>query len=226
MKEAQAGRLEETMWQWHDLCRRFEADQAATEQVAALLLGLYTQKSRHYHTLEHIGHCLEEFRPIEHIFGVPETVELAIWFHDAVYDARDDRNEQASACLAECCISALVRDGEKRSFFINQVMFMVKCTAHGGSSNHPPASAQAFLLDIDLAILGRPDGEFDRYEENIRKEYGWVPENVFRAKRTELLKDFLDRPSIYLTAHFQEKYEKAARRNLKRSLKNLSTLGW
>ena len=76
-------------------------------------------------------------------------------------------------------------------------------------------------MDADLAILGKPPGEFERYERGIRKEYGHVPRDVFEAGRSAVLRELLGRPQIYVTAHFARLYEMAARENLGRSLAGL-----
>ena len=60
--------------------------------------------------------------------------------------------------------------------------------------------------------------EFDEYEQNIRREYSWVPEDQFRQGRSAILQMFLDRDSIYLTDFFKGKYESQARENLQRSI--------
>jgi predicted metal-dependent HD superfamily phosphohydrolase len=52
----------------------------------------------------------------------------------------------------------------------------------------------------------------------VRREYDWVAEAEFRAGRAPILETFLDRFSIFMTPHFQEKYEKQARMNLTASL--------
>ena len=68
-----------------------------------------------------------------------------------------------------------------------------------------------------VAILGQPEARFDMYQQQIRAEYAWVPEAVYRAKRAEILQGFLVRPFIYGTEPFRTKYEAAARRNLLRT---------
>ena len=77
------------------------------------------------------------------------------------------------------------------------------------------------MLDIDLAILGQEQDIFKEYEDNIRKEYIYVPKEIFNPKRSEILQSFLDRKSIYLTDYFKDKYEEIARDNLKKSIKDL-----
>jgi predicted metal-dependent HD superfamily phosphohydrolase len=77
------------------------------------------------------------------------------------------------------------------------------------------------LVDIDLSILGAEEKRFDEYERQVREEYGWVPEPIYRDKRKAILESFLARATIYNTARFIERYEPRARANLARSLARL-----
>jgi predicted metal-dependent HD superfamily phosphohydrolase len=86
----------------------------------------------------------------------------------------------------------------------------------------PRPGDEALITDIDLAILGAPESRFDEYEAQIRREYSWVPEPLFRNTRARLLSGWLDRPAIYVTEHFRERLEVPARRNLRRSLSRLN----
>jgi predicted metal-dependent HD superfamily phosphohydrolase len=170
-------------------------------RLLAELRARYAEPQRHYHTLAHIEHCLEEFDPRQ--AADPEAVELALWFHDAVYDPRRPDNEEKSAAwLLEVLPEA------------RRAAALILVTKHHRASTPD----EALLVDVDLAILGQPEPRFDLYERQIRAEYAWVPEDVFRRKRGEILRGFLGRPSIYQTDTFRAKYEAQARRNLERSL--------
>ena len=85
----------------------------------------------------------------------------------------------------------------------------------------PRETDEEVLVDVDLSILGVEPKRFDEYENQIREEYAWVPSIVFRAKRREILKGFLARPSIYSTRRFLDVYEAQARTNLERAIKQL-----
>jgi predicted metal-dependent HD superfamily phosphohydrolase len=78
------------------------------------------------------------------------------------------------------------------------------------------------MADVDLSILGGKQKSFWQYEENIRKEYAWVPESIFRQKRIEVLQGFLDRPYIYYHETYREIFEEKARANLKKAIAKLS----
>ena len=82
-----------------------------------------------------------------------------------------------------------------------------------------PTDADALLLvDIDLGILAAEDERFAEYEQQIRQEYRHVPELLFRDKRREILRTFLERPRLYCTSHFHERLDVQARVNLRRAV--------
>jgi len=174
----------------------------------------YGAAERRYHTLEHVEACLRLLDGVRGRAGDADAIELAIWFHDAVYDSRRSDNEACSARLAE---DALGRLGVARGIR-ERVGSLILATRHDGRV----ADADGGLMvDIDLAILGQPAAVFDAYEAGIRFEYEWVAEAAFRAGRAKVLRGFLERPSIYATEYFRGKLEEAARGNIMRSLARL-----
>lgn len=132
---------------------------------------------------------------------------MALWFHDAVYDVRRDDNEERSADWACESLSA----AGVSSDFVNRVRSLIMATDH----RSPPQGRDAeIIVDIDLAILGAEPGRFEEYERQIREEYDWVAEDVFRRERTRILAGFLARPRIFWTDHFHERHEARARDNI------------
>jgi len=178
--------------------------------VQRALLTAWAEPQRHYHTLQHLGECLAAFEDALALAERPAEVELALWFHDAVYDPRAHDNEALSAAWARRALADAPTGAGER------VAALVLATAHTAAA---PASADAaLLLDIDLSILGAPAPRFAEYEHQVRAEYAFVPDDVFRARRRVILQSFAARPLIYRTARFQRSHEAAARANLARVL--------
>ncbi len=185
-----------------------------TEDFFHQLINAYTAKNRAYHNADHIAHCLHEFDQIKEKLESPTEVELAIWYHDVVYNPNAANNEEKSA---ECAARAL-KQAKAASVHIDGVKDLILATRHDQPTRFSDA---AYLVDIDLSILGAPPHSYAIYEKNIRKEYKWVPGLIYRKKRKELLISFLEREKIYLTQFFATKYEQQARHNLKGAINAL-----
>ena len=85
-------------------------------------------------------------------------------------------------------------------------------------------STRCFSLIVSAAggmEIESAENRFIEYEEQIRREYSWVPEEIFMSKRAEILERFLARKVIYRTPKFHDTHEKQARANLSASLKRL-----
>ena len=199
---------------WRDAWRGLGLALPAQERFDALV-ARYAEPHRAYHTAQHLEECFANFDLVRASATQPAALELAIWFHDAVYRPRWGDNEQASADLAADELRAAGAPAE----LIRHVGALIIATAH----HDPPAPGDAELLvDIDLAILGAQPARYAEYERQIRIEYRWVPSFVFRAKRAALLETFLARPRIYSSPMLHDRLEAAARLNLADSLAKLS----
>ncbi len=175
----------------------------------AQLKAAHAEPQRHYHTLQHLGECLSAFDDARALAEHPHEVELALWFHDAIYDVKGHDNEQRSAGWARDALLAAGVAAEAAQ----RVHGLVMATRHTAV---PVGRDEQVLVDIDLSILAAERTRFDEYEQQIRKEYACVPGFLFRRKRREILRGFLERPAIYSTPHFHEALEARARENLRR----------
>jgi len=173
----------------------------------------YAEPQRHYHTQQHIAECLAEFDGARQLAQQPAAVELALWFHDAVYDPKAGDNEEQSAAMARSCLET-----GGASNLAASVSDLVMATKSHGTEAGPDA---ALMVDVDLSILGQGEQRFAEYEAQIREEYRWVPKLIFNSKRAEILERFLARSRIYATDFFAAKYERQARRNLEGSIREL-----
>ena len=189
------------------------------EALHAEVLARYREPQRHYHTVQHLDECFERWPEVRAHAEHPAEVELALWFHDAIYDTHRQDNEVLSAALAhETALGLGVAQASAR-----RIADLILCTRHAAEPQGPDAEA---LIDVDLSILGAAPDRFDEYELQVRQEYAWVPEETFRRKRAEILEQFLGRRQIFSTGIFRERYETRARANLARSLSTLGRAGW
>jgi predicted metal-dependent HD superfamily phosphohydrolase len=177
------------------------------------LLDAWGQAGRAYHNRDHLSAVLAVFDRHRELAARPDLVEMALWYHDAVYDPRRADNEEASAEWA-------VRDLKAAGFSPDDVLAvkgMILATRHRGHETFDGDTR--LLLDIDLSVLAGSPEAFDTYEAAIRQEYKHVAEDVFREKRAEVLQQFVARERIY---HVICEMEGPARENLARSMGNLA----
>ena len=194
-------------------CRRVGVTDARASSVWQVLRDRYSERHRHYHNLSHIEKMLYWFDSSP---STDEATELAIWFHDIVYDPLDSHNEAQSARLFESCLGAEV--GRTLSETVARLIVATDPTrARTGEPD------EDLLIDIDLSILGSPPDDYDAYRMAIRREYSHVPDPDFAAGRKTILQAFLSR-RIYAT-DFLGHLEEPARINLRAELELLDSTG-
>ena len=198
---------------WQEMWRRFGTP-VTDDGLFRDLTSRYAEPHRKYHTLRHIRECFDKLQELRADADHPEEVDLALWFHDVIYEVRRQDNEARSADWARSTVLAAGLSVE----CAERVHALVMATCHDAV---PGGNDQQILIDVDLSILGAKPERFDEYEKQIREEYSWVPGIVFRARRRNILREFLKRPAIYSTAKFIAAYEAQARENLNRSIQLL-----
>ncbi|MEU3842007.1 hypothetical protein AB0E88_18485 [Streptomyces sp. NPDC028635] len=181
------------------------------------LLAHWQEPQRHYHTLTHLTAVLDHVDTLEKYADDPDLVRLAAWFHDAVYLPERSTNEERSARLAE---RALTEAGLSQQGTA-EVARLVRLTV-----GHDPADDDRngqVLCDADLAILAAPPSAYAAYTAAVREEYHFVPNDAFRAGRSDVLRHLLALPRLFSTPYGTEHWEATARYNLRSELEMLST---
>ena len=178
------------------------------------LIKSYSEPHRFYHTIHHVHDCMEKFIQIEHHLTDRYSVGIALLYHDIVYDPKADNNEEKSAKTARRVMMKYDFDTAKT----DKVYEFILLTKH---PSEPNSVDEQFLIDIDLSILGASPEIYKTYEENIRKEYSFVPEYLYKKGRSKLLQTFLNKKKIFKTEIFAELYEGHARNNLAAAISKL-----
>lgn len=182
---------------------RREADQILTDIIAA-----YGSPNRFYHNLQHLVAIFEHLAPFAGLFAHPNDLIWAVFFHDIIYDTQKHDNELQSALYARRALTQLnIPEAQ-----IVRVENLIKDTQYHKTSDTLPEFH--YFLDADLAILGSAPSIYTQYSQNIRKEYAWVPEALYKTGRTRVLQNLLAGPQLYQTPYFGELYEEQARRNM------------
>jgi predicted metal-dependent HD superfamily phosphohydrolase len=167
-----------------------------------------------YHDLRHLEEVLDRLDVLA-AAGAPfdrTVVALAAWFHDAVYDGAAD-DEERSARWAERALPPACAE---------EVARLVRTTIEHRPAADDPAGA--VLSDADLGILAAPRGRYDAYVAGVRADFAHVGDHDFRAGRAAVLRDLVSRTHLFATPHARERWEDAARANLRRELAGLEDL--
>ena len=187
------------------------------------LLAAYDDPARGYHDRRHLAEVCERIAELaghaDDGPGIPpaerDTVLLAAWFHDAVYDGERDAEER-SAVWAELDLPAAGVPLE----VVTEVARLVRLT-----ETHCPEEddrAGCVLSDADLAILAAPAGRYEEYTAGVREEFAHVPDPDFRTGRAAVLRDLLSKPRLFHTPYALEHWEQSARANVEAELAALS----
>ncbi len=189
----------------------------SAERVFTELARFYGEPHRRYHTWRHIERCLEAFDQISPLADHPDAVEMALWFHDAIYTAGAKDNEWRSAELfrewSKGCADSSFRDRVHRLIII---------TTHREIPNNVD---ERLLVDIDLSSFGLPWDEFIEDGQQIRAEFAQLSDEVYFSALLRFLLSLLNRPAFFFSDYFQQRHEQTARANVRRLIENLRDRG-
>lgn len=199
MNEAQFCRL------W---ARCGDGDRGHAAAVFAELAARYAEAHRHYHNGGHIDDCLARLDWAMQAGPVDDAdaVELALWFHDVIYELGAADNEQLSAEWF-----AARAAGRLPAELIRRVEGYILDTTH---RMEPAAPGAKWVVDADLGGLGMDDESFRRDGARIRREFAHVPEAEFARGQSAFLRGLLARERIFYTDFFRDLCEARARRNI------------
>ncbi len=203
----------EDLW---NRCREGAGGASATRAWEAVSGG-YGEAHRRYHTPAHIDHCLGQFDLARGVIDSADAVEMAIWFHDVVYDSGAADNERRSADL----FLELAGDGFSADFR-SLIDELVMVTVH---RNPPVTDAQCYVVDIDLSSFGLPWEEFVRDSVAVREEFPHLSDADYYPRQREFMESLLARPQFCFTDFFRARHQQRARTNIRRHLDVLRAQG-
>jgi predicted metal-dependent HD superfamily phosphohydrolase len=187
---------------------------------------LHRGEGRHYHVYDHALDVLLEavFVQMETPWKKPREVVAAALFHDVVYVTGAKDNETRSAEVArdelECYGLATAMD-------LGYVEALIEATARHFEGGVRFTEEQSRFLDCDLTGLASPWAVFCDQNTRIDQEYleasapfwfGVTHEKLY-ARRAAWLRRVLERPHIFHSERGRKRYERSARDNIARILR-------
>ncbi len=205
----------ELLAHWQTLGQALGRDSAAWRAEGRRLVQSWARWPRAYHDTTHLRACLRNLQSVldqqPDALQDPHAVALALWYHDAIYWPWSGHNEARSAEWAR----RFLKSQDLPTTLVETVHHHILDTRH---TPGPLTSDAQWVVDIDLAILGQSDAVYREFERNVRREYFFVRWPRYVAGRSAVLQGFLDRPRIYGTDSFYQRYETQARMNLSNAL--------
>jgi predicted metal-dependent HD superfamily phosphohydrolase len=192
----------------HDICHAVGVSPEGFASAWSKVEGQYTEAHRAYHGLTHIQALLELSHAYEARLTDPAAVDLAIIFHDIIYDPRSKTNEEDSAALFTTLFTGLIEPA-----MVEKVTHYIIETKRHAVLDSTDEDLKLFI-DLDMSILGVPRDEYIVYAQQVRKEYEFVPEADYCRGRTAVLQSFLAGGDIYATTEGKRRWEAQARENI------------
>ncbi|MDF7813018.1 hypothetical protein [Hymenobacter sp. YC55] len=200
--------------QWHQLTAPLLPNEKQRTVTFEQLVAAYSASGRHYHTLRHVQILLDAVQAEAAALHDSTVVQLAVWFHDAVYEPLRDDNETRSAELAAEFLANTTLSESR----LQRVAYLIERTKdHTQTQPDDDLDLQLFL-DADLGILGAPETDYWQYARQVRQEYQSVPDSLYQRGRSKVLEKLLNTPVLYRTAAYRTRLDAVARHNLQAEL--------
>ena len=193
------------------------------EQVSILWQDIamrYNEPQRAYHSLQHIQQLFGQFEQVKDNLHEPNIIALALLYHDVIYEPTRSDNELKSAEYAVESLTGYL-SAEQCQHIYALIMMTASHQIDKWSNKvkeREEYSDAAYLLDMDLSILGSSWSEYEHYAHAVRQEYAHVSDDDYRVGRMAVLKELLAHPTLYLTDYYYERLEKQARKNIEHEI--------
>ncbi|WP_230658445.1 HD domain-containing protein [Psychrobacter sp. I-STPA10] len=205
----------------------------------------YNAPHRHYHTLRHVAFLLNEWQKYQSQLIDADMVALAIYYHDIIYEPlRKDNEHQSAQFFADNfahllspqqiqVVVSLIEMTAKHSLEIPQItakhsleipQIDDKTEAVLYSSIQQFKVDAALFLDMDLAILGMPWGQYEAYAKAVRLEYIQIESTQYQQGRKQVLQRLLSKPYLYFTSSYRQSHEQQARQNINQEMQLLASM--
>ncbi|MFE7506460.1 DUF4031 domain-containing protein [Promicromonospora sp. NPDC057488] len=190
-------------------------DPSPARDAGTDLVDRWREPHRVYHTTFHLAAALDALDVVAAESTVSERehwrARLALWFHDAVHDGVAQQDEERSAELVAELLGPLTGTGVTSEDIDETARLVMVTAAHDPA---PDDVVGGLVSDADLAVLGGSPAVYTRYTHQVRAEYCDVPDPLFRAGRSEVLRTLLSSGPLFRTPPGTTRWQTAAESNL------------
>lgn len=196
------------------LLRNYTKDELLIAALWDEVVACYTSPYRHYHTLDHLENLLVQLNAVRTKITNWEATLFTLYYHDIIYDASKQNNEEESAHFAAKRMKEIAVSEDIVTLCIAQIL---------ATKSHLTSVDQDinYFTDADLSILGQTWETYMQYYKNIRSEFQIYPDPQYNFGRRKVLDHFLSMDRIFKTGYFYTNFEAQAKVNLKRELELL-----
>jgi predicted metal-dependent HD superfamily phosphohydrolase len=174
----------------------------------------YSNKKRHYHTLTHLDNLLQQLVEVKTEIKNWDTILFTLYYHDIIYNPLKTTNEEKSAEFAQNRMQLVGIPQPIIDHCVNQILATKKHLLSEDADTN-------IFTDADLCILGQPWNVYEKYYQQVRKEYALYPDLIYNPGRKKVLQHFLQLQQIFKTNYFFNKFEVQAKENVEKELQQL-----
>lgn len=191
------------------LCLKYSTNEPLINKIWNEIEINYSNNNRFYHNFQHLENIYAQLLNCKDNIKQWDVMLFTLFFHDVIYDASKNDNEEQSAKFAELSLIELGLDKQQIQLCSNQIL---------ATKNHLELieSDTLYFLDADLSILGVHWDEYEIYFNSIRKEYSIYDDAIYNAGRINVLNHFINMDKIFKTTFFHHKFEIKAKENIKK----------
>jgi len=197
------------------LVKKYSKDHELANNLWLEIFTRYSNHKRHYHTISHLEAIITDLQEVKLNIKDLDTTLFVVFYHDIIYKPSSSSNEADSAKLAKKRLTEIDYPVDK----IEKCVTMILATKQHELSEDNDTN---YLIDADIAILGKNPEDYQKYTEQIREEYTIYADFMYKSGRKKALQHFLQMETIYKTEHFIKEYEKQARINISNELEGLN----
>lgn len=202
--------------------RHLGISEEKAENEFFVILGAY-DVDREYHNCEHLENMLKNLSAYRDLTRLKmqnyDLLKLAIYYHDFIMGVPDGESKSAEAAA-----SVLEKSNNKNlKQQTNILKKLILATDHKRDLSNA-TDEEKLISDLDMAILASEPDEYDKYANDVRKEYKNrnYSDKEYNYGRAKVLKKLLNQKQIFYTPFFNLNYEAKARENIQNELESLN----